>query len=182
MNRRRRLAWVVVKHSSIPLLALLTLVAACGGGTSARSGSAGNAAVVGPDEVAIAGRVTAPGTKGALLVFAYAGEVDPVTAEPLCVATVEPDGGFAMTVPPLEASLTLAFLADGANDGAIDGGDPVATLSAPALANLLGGVVVTLDDVGLDFTTKKARAGNIDVRHAGVAAEAPRTPTPVPAA
>jgi hypothetical protein len=171
-----------VTHRSRPLLALLALVAACGGGTSAGSGSgsAGNAAVVGPDEVAIAGHVTAPGTKGALLVFAYAGEADPATAEPLSVAAVEADGGFAMTIPPVDASLTLTFLADGTNDGAIDGGDPVATLSAPALANLLGGVVVTLDDVGLDFTSKKARAGNIDVRHAGAAAQAPRTPTPVP--
>ncbi len=126
------------------------------------------------------GRVTSAGTKGALLVFAFVGaNADPTNAELLSVATVEADGGFNLALPPVEA-LTLAFLADGTNDGAIDEGDPVAVLTSPALANLQGGELVTADEIALNFTTHKATAGTLDVRRAG--AETARTPTAVPAA
>ncbi len=166
---------------------LLTLVTACGGGHSgggAGGAAAGPGATVAepafiPEEVAVTGHVTAAGTKGPLLLFAYVGaEANPGNAELLSVATIEADGSFAFTVPPIEA-LTLVFLADGANDGAIDGGDPVAVLTSPALANLQGGAQVTIDEVALNFTTHKATAGGLDVRRSG---EALRTPTPVPVA
>ena len=156
---------------------VLLLLAACGGGASSTSAGSG-AEAVGLDEVAVDGRVSAPGTRGAILVFAFAAaEVDPAAAEPVSLAVVGPDGDFAFTVPPVEA-LSLAFLADGSNDGAVDEGDPVALLTSPALANLTGGELITIDEVALNFTARKATAGSIDVRRAG--AEPPRTPTPVP--
>jgi hypothetical protein len=168
-----------------PVLAALPvlLVTACGGGHSgASSGAAAvtHAPIVGPEEVAVVGHIASAGTRGALLVFAFAGaDADPTSAELLSVATVEAEGDFTFTLPPVEA-LTLAFLADGSNDGAIDGGDPVAKLTSPALANLQGGELVTLDEVALDFTAHKATAGSLDVRRSGDP-EPARTPTPVPA-
>ncbi|MDX2168523.1 MAG: hypothetical protein SF182_15720 [Deltaproteobacteria bacterium] len=165
-----------------PLLAALPvlLLAACGGGHSgAGSGAAAVSAgpAVGADEVVVSGHITAPGTRGALLVFAFLGaDADPTSAELLSVSTVESDGAFGFTLPPVE-TLTLAFLADGSNDGAIDGGDPVAVLTSPALANLQGGELVTVDEVALNFTARKATAGVLDVRRSG---EPARTPTPVP--
>lgn len=164
------------------LPALLPLLAACGGGHA--TGGSGAAAAsspvsVGADEVAVNGHVASAGTKGALLVFAFAGaDADPTSAELLTVATIEADGSFSFTLPPVEA-LTLAFLADGSNDGAIDGGDPVALLTSPALANLQGGELVAIDGLALNFSVRKATAGSLDVRHPG--AEPARTPTPVPA-
>ncbi|MEO8605823.1 MAG: hypothetical protein ABI629_24855 [bacterium] len=170
-----------MRHPTLALLALVTLLAACGGGTSAHSAAGSGGSAVAADEVLVSGQVTARGTKGALLVFAYAGDADPTASEPLSVASVEADGSFAISLPPLDGSLSLIFLADGANDGVIDGGDPVSVLTASVLAGLPGGSSVTLDDVGLDFTSKKAHAGNVDVRQPGAAAAAQRTPTPVPA-
>lgn len=173
----------MVKRSSphIPPVLLVSgllalLLAACGGGGA---GGGTGAAAVAADEVAVHGRITEPGTKGALLVFAFAGaEVDPAAAEPLSLAVVDAEGGFTLVLPPVEA-LTLAVLADGNHDGAIDGGDPVALLRAPALADLGGGELVTLDEIALDFRTRTATAGAIDVQRPGVAPA--NTPTPLPA-
>jgi hypothetical protein len=168
-----------------PLLVALPILvlSACGGGHSgANSGAAtvASAPLVGADEVGVVGHITSAGTRGALLVFAFAGaDADPASAELLSIATVEAQGGFSFTLPPVEA-LTLVFLADGSNDGAIDGGDPVAKMTSPALANLQGGELVTLDEVALNFTTHKATAGNLDVRRPGDP-EPARTATPVPA-
>jgi hypothetical protein len=156
---------------------LLVHLAACGGPAgSPQGGAAGTTAA---DEVTVNGHISAPGTKGPLLVFALAGNAgEPADRDTLSVAAVDPAGDFALAIPPVEA-VSFAFLADGANDGVIDGGDPTAVLGGPALANLGGGDVVLLGDVALDFATHKATAGSIDVQRAG-APPSTRTPTPVP--
>jgi hypothetical protein len=131
------------------------------------------------DVVVVSGHISAPGTKGPLLVFALAGNAGELAErETLSVAAVDANGDFAFTMPPTEV-VSFAFLADGANDGVIDGGDPTAVLTAPALAGLDGGEVVVLGDVALDFAAHKATAASIDVQPAG-APPSTRTPTPVP--
>jgi len=151
-------------------------LAACG----RPSGSgAGGAAAVSDTEVAVSGHIAAPGTRGPLLVFALAGDGgEPADRETLSVAAVDADGNFAFTMPPVEAA-SFAFLADGSNDGVIDGGDPIAVLSGPSFANLGGGETVVLTDVALDFAAHKATAADIDVQRPGAAET--RTPTAVPA-
>lgn len=179
MTRSPRLAYWVVKHlRSIPLF-LLFSIAACGPPSGSAGGSAAGTAVVSGNEVAVSGHIAAPGTKGPLLVFALAGDSgDPADRETLSVAAVDGDGNFAFTMPPVEVA-TFAFLADGSNDGVIDGGDPIAVLSGPSFSNLGGGETVVLTDIALDFTAHKATAANIGVQRAGGGET--RTPTAVPA-
>ncbi|MBX3027112.1 hypothetical protein KF840_19595 [bacterium] len=161
------------------LLPLLLACAACGPPSGSSGGSAAATAVVNSNEVAVSGHIAAPGTKGPLLVFALAGDGgDPAERETLSVATVDGDGNFAFTMPPVDVA-TFAFLADGSNDGVIDGGDPIAVLSGPSFSDLGGGETVVLTDVALDFTAHKATAANIDVRRSGGGET--RTPTAVPA-
>lgn len=161
---------------AIALVAVLPLTAGCGGPTPhvTQSGSDASAAAV-----EVSGRVTQRGTRGSILVFAYsdlaAGE-EPTTREAASVGTLTTDGGFDLDVPP-SASLSLIFLADGSNDGAVDEGDPIAVLSGPELVDLQGGDRVHLADVRIDFTAHRA-AGTIEVVRSG---EPQRTPTPVPA-
>ena len=160
----------------VALIVLPLLLAACGSPSGPPAGGAAAAA----DEVVVNGHISAPGTKGPLLVFALAGTAgEPAERETLSLATVDANGDFAFAMPPVEV-VSFAFLADGANDGVIDGGDPIAVLSGPALANLTGGETVLLNDVALDFTAHKATAASIDVQRAG-APQSTRTPTPVPA-
>jgi hypothetical protein len=156
---------------------MLFAVAACGAPSGSASGGSA-AATVNVNEVAVSGHIASPGTKGPLLVFALAGDAgDPADRETLSVAAVDGAGDFAFTMPPVEV-VTFAFLADGSNDGVIDGGDPIAVLSGPSFANLGGGETVLLTDVALDFTAHKATAANIDVQRPGGEV---RTPTAVPA-
>jgi hypothetical protein len=163
----------------LPLLLSLLFIAACGPPSGSVGGGTAGVATVGASEVAVAGHISTPGTKGPLLVFALAGDAgDPAERETLSVAAVDGDGNFSFTMPPVELA-TFAFLADGANDGVIDGGDPIAVLSGPSFANLDGGQTVVLTDVALDFTAHKAMAANIDVQRAGGGET--RTPTAVPA-
>ena len=169
-------------RAAFPLL-LLAALAACGGPSgSVRGGVASKAsstAAVNDNEVAVSGHLSAAGTKGPLLVFALAGEAgEPSERETLTVATVDADGNFSFMMPPVDVA-SFAFLADGSNDGVIDGGDPIAVLSGPSFANLSGGEVVVLSDVALDFTNHKATAANIDVQRSGTAGP-DRTPTAVP--
>ena len=167
---------MTVARTALPLLGLF-LLAACGH----PAGPAGGSAALGaPDLVTVSGHVAAPGTKGSLLLFALAGEApEAADREVLGIATVDAGGDFAFTFPPAGA-VSFAFLADGANDGVIDGGDPVALLTSPSFTGLGGGELVTLSDVALDFTARKATAAAIDVQRPG--APAPGfTPTAVPA-
>lgn len=160
-------------------LLLLALTAGCGGPTApvSETGTAASSA----DEVTISGRVSAPGTKGSILVFAYAGGGGELTErEPLSVAAVEPDGGFTLVIPPADA-VVLAFLADAASDGVIDGGDPVVVLSDPKLAQLQAGDAAQISDVVLNFTGQTATAGAVEVKRGGAPAEATVTPTAIPA-
>ena len=154
------------------------LIAACGSPSGPPQGGAAATAAAG--EVLVNGHISAPGTKGPLLVFALAGNAgEPSERETLTVGAVDANGDFVLSLPPVEA-VSFAFLADGANDGVIDGGDPTAVLSGPALANLNGGEVLVLGAIALDFAAHKATAANIDVQRAG-APPSTRTPTPVPA-
>jgi hypothetical protein len=156
-------------------LLCLALLGACGH----PSAPAGGGTVGSADTVTVSGHVAAPGTKGSLLVFAVAGAQPEVgDRETLGVAAIDADGDFALTIPPAEA-VAFAFLADGASDGVIDGGDPIAVLTGPSFASLGGGDVVTLSDVTLDFTGRKASASAIDVQRPG-AAGPEFTPTTVP--
>jgi hypothetical protein len=155
------------------------LLVGCGGGTGMPSpGSSASLAVA--NGVAISGRATQRGTRGPVLVFAYqdlaAGD-DPAAREPAAVGIVAPDGGFDLVAPPA-ASLVLVFLADGANDGVIDSGDPVAVLASGEMSDLQDGDQVQVGDLQLDFTRHIANAA-VTVTRAG---EPPRTPTPVPPA
>ena len=167
----------LLRNSLLPLL--IVALAACGGPSgSLKGGGTAAATAVNDNEVAVSGHISSAGTKGPLLVFALAGEAGEVAErETLAVATVDADGNFAFTIPPVDVA-SFAFLADGSNDGVIDGGDPVAVLSGPSFANLGGGETLALSDVALDFTAHKATAANIDVQHSDAPA---RTPTAVPA-
>jgi hypothetical protein len=153
---------------------LAALAAGCGGSPPhAQSGIAASTAAVD-----IAGRVVQRGTRGSVLVFAYtdlAPGDDPAGREPASVATLPPDGAFSASTPPA-ASLSLVFLADGANDGVIDGGDLIAVLTSPELADLQAGDRVELSDVAIDFKNRRVTA-TIDVARTH---EPERTPTAVP--
>jgi len=103
-------------------------ISACGNPSAPASGTAAFGV---PDLVVVSGHVAALGTKGSLLVFALAGAApEGADRETLAVAAIDADGDFAITMLPAEA-VAFAFLADGANDGVIDGGDPIAVLTGP---------------------------------------------------
>jgi len=161
-------------HATCGFVACLALVAGCGGSPPrTQSGIAASAA-----GVEVSGRVVQRGTRSSILVFAYtdlAPNEEPVGHEPASVATLPPDGTFDLTVPPA-AALTLVFLADGANDGVIDGGDPIAVLTGPDLADLQAGDRVELNDAKIDFASRRV-AGTIDVSRV---TEPARTPTAQP--
>ncbi len=110
--------------------------------------------------MAVSGQVTQRGTRGPILVFAYTdlapGE-DPAVHEPASLATLASDGSFGLEIAPA-ASLTLVFLADGANDGAVDQGDPIALLRSPDLADLQAGDQVRVNGAKLDFTARRVDA------------------------
>jgi|SRR5262245_7501080 len=147
------------------------------GGPAPRGAQSGGAAST--SAVEVSGRASERGTRGPVLVFAYndlaAGE-DPAVREPLSVGTVTQDGGFDLSLPP-SATLTLVFLADGSNDGAIDEGDPIALFSSPELTDLEAGDRVQITDMHIDFKARRAD-GTIEVVRA--AGEPVRTPTPAP--
>jgi len=152
----------------------LLLAAACGGGS--RSTESGFAADV--SGVEVTGHAQQRGTRGSVLVFAYAdpgAANDPSTQEPVSVGTVSPDGSFELRVPP-SAALVLVFLADGASDGVVDQGDPIAVLTAPELVDLQPGDRVQIGDAAIDFTSHRV-AARVEVTRSG---EPARTPTPVP--
>lgn len=164
-----------MKFLSRAALPLLALFSACGNPSAPAGGTAGLAI---PDMVVVSGHVATPGTKGPLLVFAVGGTAPEVAdRETLGVAAIDAQGDFSLTIAPAD-TVAFAFLADGANDGAIDGGDPVALLTGPSFSGLGGGEVVTLSDVALDFAGRKAAAGAIDVQRPGAAAAF--TPTAQP--
>lgn len=153
----------------------MALAAGCGRGPSgsAESGIASSAA-----GVEIGGHVVQRGTRGSVLVFAYADLAptdDPAGREPASVGTVAPDGTFDIGVSP-SPSVTLVFLADGSNDGAVDEGDPIAVLASQELSGLQAGDRVQVIDAKIDFTGHRVTA-TVEVAHAVSAAQ---TPTPVP--
>ncbi|MGD9765459.1 MAG: hypothetical protein AB7V27_17315 [Candidatus Binatia bacterium] len=165
--------------TSFGFLILTALAAGSCGEAGSRSAETAVSGTSGAG-VAVNGRVASPGTKGPLLVFAFAGgEGELSDREVAALTTVDPHGAFALVTAPSD-SLTLAFLADGANDGVIDGGDPIAVLEAPELAGLRAGDVVVITDVALNFTNHQASATAIEVRHASGTPVATHTPTPAP--
>lgn len=160
------------------LPALLLLAAGCGGDSTLLGGDVFSTSA--PDAVEVSGHLASAGTRGSVLVFAFldlpTGQA-PAEREAASLSTVASDGTFLLSVPPTQ-SLTLVFLADGANDGVIDGGDPVVVLADAKLSALQAGDTVQIADINLDFGGRKATAGSIEVQRPG---EPPRTPTPVPA-
>jgi hypothetical protein len=155
--------------------ALVALLAACGG--SPPPSETGFAAST--DSVAVSGRVAEAGTRGSILVFAYAdlaASDDPAEHEPASVGTLAADGGFDLTVPPC-ASLTVVFLVDRSHDGVVDRGDSTAAYSSPDLTDLQPGDRVNLADVAIDFAGHRVTA-TVEVSRA---TEPAHTPTPIPA-
>jgi hypothetical protein len=155
------------------LTASLILLAACGGGPRSESGTTAST-----PGVVVAGRVAERGTRSSILVFAYtdlAPNEEPAAHEPVSVGMLAPDGTFDIDVPAA-ASLTLVFLADGANDGVADAGDPIAVLAGPELVDLQPGDRVQVSDAALDFRQRRVTA-TVEITRAG---EPARTPTPAP--
>ena len=110
--------------------------------------------------MSVSGQVTQRATRGPILVFAYtdlAPGDDPAVHEPASLATLAPGGNFALEISPA-ASLTLVFLVDGANDGAVDQGDPIAVLRSPDLVDLQAGDQVRVSGAKLDFTGQRVDA------------------------
>ena len=105
--------------------------------------------------------------ESSVLVFAFGdmpADSDLAQHQPTYVGSVGTNGEFILSSPP-GGVLTVVFLADAANDGAIDPGDSVAVLTdeAQQLYDLQEGDQVNLVDVHLDFTTRQARADRIDM-------------------
>jgi hypothetical protein len=156
------------------LLLSMALLAACGGGSSpSETGFAASAS-----GVSVTGTVSQKGTKGSIVVFAFADlgpNDDPVNHEAVSVAPLSPDGDFDLGVVAAP-NLTLVFLADASNDGAVDQGDPIARLSAPELADLQAGDRVHISNASIDFHGHRVSAA-LEVARAN---EPARTPTPAP--
>jgi hypothetical protein len=137
------------------LICVVAMASACGGPTP-RGAQSGLSAT----DVEVTGRVTERGARGSILVFAYAdlGPSDsPAGREPTSVGTVEQDGSFVIEAAP-GAPLSVVFLADNLNDGVIDEGDPIATLSSPDLANLQAGDRVRIGDAKINFAAHRVDA------------------------
>lgn len=160
----------------VAALGFVALLAACGGNPSPSESTFSSTA----EGVTVIGRVSDPGTKGSVLVFAYADlqpNEDPTAREPAAVGTVA-DGGFDLSVQPCP-SMSLVFLVDRSHDGAIDAGDPTVVFSSPELVDLQPGDQVTLSDVAVDFHGHRATAA-VEVARANAPAPA-QTATPIPA-
>jgi hypothetical protein len=156
-------------------LALIAAFAACGGGPA--PSETGLAASAGG--VAVSGRVAEAGTRGSILVFAYADlapNEDPAAHEPASVGTLATDGTFDLSIPP-SSSLTVVFLVDRSHDGVVDPGDSIAAYSSPELTDLQPGDRVNLADVSIDFHSHRVTA-TVEVSRGS---EPALTPTPVPA-
>lgn len=166
------------------LVCAATLSLGCGKGSdSGGSDGAYASRAAAARGVDIEGTVVAsPATHGgALLVFAFANlapGADPASAAAASVDIVDAHGAFLLTNVE-SGSLTLVFLLDTNNDGAIDTGDPTAVVADTdqGLNNLQPGAQVTLADIRLDFDGHRAIPATIEVAHNGALSPAP-TSTP----
>ncbi len=167
---------------SISLLCGITLVAACGdGGSKARVATGASVAIAPRSGVEVTGNVTSAARDGSVLVFAVLATTDEAGGrhtESLSVDEIGADGRFELTGLPA-GGIVLIFLADKANDGVIDPGDPVAVLTDPRLGNLAEGDRAVVGDVQLDIVGGQMQVGSIEVTHAEGGEPAP-TPTPAP--
>lgn len=160
----------------IPVI-FLGLVVGCGD----ESGTVSNLPVAEfqTGEIDLSGNIAnAPETQS-ILVFAFLRSGENASDEPVSVGIVDEQGQFVVSgLPPGQIGVT--FLADGANDGVIDRGDPIANLADPdqQLNGLHSGDRVNLADVQLDFAKKRAVADAIEVVHSGDSPVAQSTPTP----
>jgi hypothetical protein len=137
------------------LICVVAMATACGG-PSPHAAQPGLSAT----DVEVTGRVTERGSRASILVFAYADlapSESPAGREPTSVGTVGQDGSFVIEAAP-GASLSVVFLADNLNDGVIDDGDPIATLSSPELANLQAGDRVRIGDAKINFAAHRVDA------------------------
>jgi hypothetical protein len=130
--------------------------------------------------VELTGNVASGTESQSVLVFAFLRSGEAAGDEPVSVGIVNEDGEFALSGLP-SGKLGVTFLADGANDGVIDRGDPIAILADPEqqLDDLQSGEGVHFTDIQLDFGSKQAVADAIEVTHTGHSTAPKSTPTPV---
>jgi hypothetical protein len=165
-----------------PLLAVA--LAGCGPESDLDSSPQGAPAAAARAGVQISGTVANEAERyGEMLVFAY---LDLASNEPHPQAQAEAidgvgeEGEFLLSTPPAQR-LTIVFLDDKENDGAIDANDPIAVLADPEgqLQGLEEGAEVVLSRVTIDFFRKRAGAASIEVHnaaHADVTATAEASP------
>jgi hypothetical protein len=129
--------------------------------------------------VEVAGNVASGAESQSILVFAFLRSGEEGGDEPVSVGIVDEEGQFMLSGLP-SGKIAITFLADGANDGVIDRGDPIANLPDPdhQLDDLQSGDRVHVTDIHLDFRTKRAVADAIEVTHAGDSEAPQSTPTP----
>jgi hypothetical protein len=149
-----------------------------GGGTQFESTSFSTL----PVDVEVRGNVRlTDADAGSIVVFGFV-DLPPTgsvtTEEPTSIGSVRPDGRFELSAPPGN-TLTVAFLADAANDGVVDSGDAIAVLLDPEaqLRNLTAGDSVDLLDVQVDFASGEALPTAVEVTRVAVP-EVALTPIP----
>lgn len=160
--------------------ASLLLILAVSSGCGDESGTPADftASELHTDGVELTGNLANAPDAQSVLVFAFLRSGEEASDEPISVGIVDEQGGFVLSGLP-SGKIGLTFLADGANDGVIDPGDPIAHLADPdqQLQDLQSGDGVHLTDVQLDFRHKRAVADLIEVAGTGDSA-AESTPTP----
>jgi hypothetical protein len=164
---------------SLVVFAPLVVFSGCGDETGVSSGSSTSLTApeleVGPG-VEVKGNVI---NGESLLVFAFLRSGENASDEPVSVGIIDEEGRFRLAGLP-SGRIGITFLADGANDGVIDDGDPIANLTDPdqLLEDLQSGDRVQVTDVQLDLVSKRAVADSIEVGRAEDSLPAEPTPTP----
>jgi hypothetical protein len=166
---------------SVLIVSAFSFLVGVSSGCGDEAGTAGgfNVAESQAAGVELSGNIANAPDSQSILVFAFLRSGENAGDEPVSVGIVDEQGGFILSGLP-SGRIGLTFLADGANDGVIDSGDPIAHLADPDrhLDDLQGGDQAHLTDLQLDFRNNRAVAGAIAVTHAGGSAAPESTPTP----
>jgi hypothetical protein len=171
--------WMVSRPRLVLFSFLVSLgfLSGCGDESGTLVGSPASESQVAGIE--LGGNVVNPPESQSILVFAFARSGEAASDEPVNVGLLDEQGQFTLSGLP-SGRIGLTFLADSANDGVIDSGDPVAHLADPdqQLEDLRSGDRVQLTDVQLDFRHNRAVAGAIEVARRGDSPPPESTPTP----